>query len=461
MGNAKLVVFLIFIFILFLHRIEGDGDFYHHINTGKYVLSHLKLPRVDEWTFTEYGKPWIAHSWAAGVLFYLIYTLFGVGGVSIFVASGGLITVFLAYLLMRIYHLKEKLIYPLLVILISLLLIRFPSRPEIFAYPFLISILLINKQGTKSPKLYSFYPLIIFLWSILYGANVFIGLGLLIFLSIVIPRERSDRGNLYLLVSVLLSILASLFNGYGFDTIFYILKIPQIWQIQGEWLGILSLLQKAPLDFLYLFKFRLAIYVMFLSLYLYLLITRLKVVRNHLGEFLMSLAIFLPFFTFRQVGLAAILCLPLLAAMLSFRGRLMRIFLWVLAGISISLTLFYNPPKLRFTEDPARLKLVSFISDNDLSGNAYTDQQIGSYISYQFYPKILVSYDTRDDLFMGGRFLKDSISGTPLELILKRYHADLIILDINETGQAVNNLLLSPNWVKLYHEDNFLVMKRK
>lgn len=458
-SKLQLVLFLALIFILFIHPIEGDGDFYHHLHTGKYILSHLQLPRTDQWTFTASGQPWVAHSWVAGLLFYLIYLAFGVAGISFLVGLVGLITIFLAYLLIKSYHLKEKFIYSLLLLLVSLLLIRFPARPEIFAYPFLILILLIDQKGSKSVKLYLFYPLIIFLWSIFYGANVFVGLGLLVFVLV----KRLKQTNRVLLFSVLLSFLVSLFNGYGLDTIFYILKISRISQIQGEWLGILSLFQKAPADFLYLFIFRLAIYAIFLSFYLYLLIIHIKLIRNNLWNFMLSLAIFLPFLTFRQAPLAAILTLPFLSSILTGYKKLdiKSAFIWILAGISILLTAFYNLPKLDFTENPARIRLVSFISNNHLSGNTYTSQQIGSFLSFKLYPKILVSYDTRDDLFMGGSFLKDSISGAPLELILQRYKADLVILDLNEDPQKVNYILHSPNWTKIYLEDNFLVMIRK
>lgn len=459
-----LMLFFTFIFILFIHPLEGDGDFYHHINTGRYTLNHFSLPRVDEWTFTEHGKSWVAHSWAAGLLFYLIYSSFGVAGISIFVALIGLLTLFLTYLLMKSYHLKKQLTYPLLLILVSLLLIRFPARPEIFAYPFLISILLINRLGTKYPRLYFLYPLIIFLWSIFYGANVLVGLILLVLLTITAYARKASPFEPKLIILSLLSFLLSLLNGYGLDSIFYILKIRSISQIQGEWLGILSIFQKAPPDFLYLFKFRLLIYSMLLLLYLGLVIIHIKLIRNHIWEFVLSLSVFLPVFTFRQVPLATVLTLPLLALTIGSYKTLnlkFTIYLWTLVSLSILLTLFYNPPKLGFTEDPARMRLISFISDNKISGNAYTSQQVGSFISFKFYPKILVSYDTRDDLFIGGKFLRDSLSGAPMELILQRYHADLIILDTNEDSQKTNYLLHSPNWVKVYFKDNFLVMIRK
>lgn len=439
-----------FYFLLFLHPLEGDGDFYHHLHTGKYVLENFSLPKIDEWTFTARGQPWIAHSWATGVLFYLIYSSWGVWGISLLVALIGLLTLILIFALFKSYHLKNSLIYPLLLILASLFLIRFPSRPEIFSYPLLVTILLID--SLNRPRLYLFLPLIIFFWSILYGANVLVGLGILVFLLV----KRLRQTSLILVICIIISLSASFLNGYGLDSIFYILRISSIQKFQGEWLGILPIFQKAPPDFLDLFKFRILIYGLFISLYLGLVITHVKLIRNYLWEFVLSLAVFLPLFTFRQAGLAAILSLPFLSVILKN-----HLFLWILSILSVLITLFYNPPRLALTEDPGMIKLASFISHNNLSGNVFTSQQIGSYVSFRFFPKILVSYDTRDDLFMGGKFLNDLLSPAPVELILNRYRADLVILDTKEETQKATYLLHSTTWIKLYLEDNFLVMKRK
>lgn len=456
------IIFFILITPLFIYPIGGDGDFYHHIHTGKYVLENFKLPKVDEWTFTEYGKPWVAHSWAAGISFYLIYQFFGLTGISLFVALMGFLTIFLIYLLLKTYQLKLAIIFPLLILLTSLAIIRFPARPEIFAYPLIISILLIDKLSTKSINLYLFYPLIIFLWSVFYGANVIVGLLLLIFLTIAHYARKARHYEAKPILFVLLAILVSLFNGYGLDTILYILKIPNISQIQGEWLGILPLVTAAPLQYLDVARFRVAVYSLLILLYLSLLLTHLKLIRNYLWQFMLSLAIFLPFLSFRQALLGTILTLPFLASLLgNYPSRLKLTVLWSLATVTLFLTLIFNFPKLEFSEDPARIKLISFIAENNLSGNAYTSQQIGSYLSFKLHPKILVSYDTRDDLFMGGKFLKMELSGAPLELILTRYKADFVVLDLGEDSQRVNYILHSPKWIKLYDEGSFLVMTRR
>jgi len=53
--------------------------------TGRYVVQHHQIPRLDVLTFTSAGKPW-AYPPFAGVLFYLTYNAFGYAGLSWFCA---------------------------------------------------------------------------------------------------------------------------------------------------------------------------------------------------------------------------------------------------------------------------------------------------------------------------------------------------------------------------------------
>lgn len=45
-----------------------DSDTYWHILTGKWILDHDALPRVDIYSFSKTGEPWISSSWLAKVL---------------------------------------------------------------------------------------------------------------------------------------------------------------------------------------------------------------------------------------------------------------------------------------------------------------------------------------------------------------------------------------------------------
>src|ERR1700736_1067399 len=55
----------------------GDSDTYWQIAAGKWILDHSALPRVDIYSFTKAGEPWISTSWLAQVLYAEAFELAG------------------------------------------------------------------------------------------------------------------------------------------------------------------------------------------------------------------------------------------------------------------------------------------------------------------------------------------------------------------------------------------------
>jgi len=97
---ARLVlIFLVLLSALCagLHTV-GDSDMGWHLATGRWVVEHRQVPRTDVLSFTSPGTPWMYPPFA-GVLFYLIYSLFGYAGLSWFCALACLAVV--TYLIRR------------------------------------------------------------------------------------------------------------------------------------------------------------------------------------------------------------------------------------------------------------------------------------------------------------------------------------------------------------------------
>jgi len=55
----------------------SDGDFWWHLKTGEYIIRTHTIPRTDFFSFTNYGRAWVAHEWLSEVIFYSIYSKFG------------------------------------------------------------------------------------------------------------------------------------------------------------------------------------------------------------------------------------------------------------------------------------------------------------------------------------------------------------------------------------------------
>ena len=59
----------------------NDSDTYWQIAVGQWILDHHAMPRVDIYSFTKAGEPWMSSSWLAQVLYAVSYGLAGWSGV--------------------------------------------------------------------------------------------------------------------------------------------------------------------------------------------------------------------------------------------------------------------------------------------------------------------------------------------------------------------------------------------
>src|SRR6185295_4467332 len=55
----------------------GDTDTYWQIAVGQWILDHHAMPRVDIYSFTKAGEPWMSSSWLAQVLYAISFNLAG------------------------------------------------------------------------------------------------------------------------------------------------------------------------------------------------------------------------------------------------------------------------------------------------------------------------------------------------------------------------------------------------
>src|SRR5689334_23214018 len=71
------VVYVLALSFFFASRPISDPDFWFHLNSGKYIAQNGAVPRVDTWSCTNYGQPYLAHGWLSDVFFYVFYTRLG------------------------------------------------------------------------------------------------------------------------------------------------------------------------------------------------------------------------------------------------------------------------------------------------------------------------------------------------------------------------------------------------
>ena len=463
-------LFFVSIFIFFLHSFDGNGDFYHHIDTGRWILDNHQLPRVDSFTFTQNGQPWVAHSWASGILFYLLFKAFGPLGVSIFTSLIAVLTCAMLYQLLRLKGIKTEANLLTIGLVAAAVSTRFLERPEIIAYPLILLLFIIDEKRRGQPKLNLLLPVIVLSWASLYGSSVILGVLLVLFFGfkqLVRDKFRLKNDQRLLYVAIAASLVASYLNGYGFRTIFYIfIYIPGVKVYEGEWAGILEIIRSFPATLLLTYQFYLIIYAAFVGLLVTLCLVNWKILRKHLFEILPALAIFLPIEAFRQLPTAEILCAPLLASLLnSVKLKNISVAIFLILSAMIGLSIYANPPSLSTPNDQQLLGMTAFIKDHQIKGRAFNHTHFGGFITYNFYPDILTFIDTRDDLYKDSSVLQDlyqtSSSNADVLPLLQKYGADIVIADTQTDQLNYRSIFYSPAWKVVYLNDRYFLVVSK
>lgn len=465
----KLILFFVAILAFFTHPFEGSGDFYHHVSTGKFIVEHRSLPYLDSFTHTANGLPWVAYSWASGLIFYLILKFFGEIGITVAVSLVALITFALLYLLLASFKIPQKINLLTILVMAGPISVRFPQRPEVFTYPLAISLLLIDKLRQQYPLLISLYPLIILLWANLYGGAVIAGLVILIILilkQLISDGFKIKRANKLFYLSCLASLPISLLNGYSFKSLFYLfLFIPTVNLYEGEWAGISKIVSFFPISNLLIYQYYILIYFLYLGIFLLMTAFLAKNVWKHKFFLLLSLGLIVPIFSLRHTPLAVILSSPLLATCLTYHLKHKRIILlgsvFLIGLFMLLISLWVNPPGLIRPQNQALIKMIDFIKDNKIYGNAFNHIHLGGFLSYRLYPNVLVFYDTRDELFLKTEALKDLYnayaSGKSVLPLLHKYQIDLVIADFITDGLNYRDIFYSPDWAIVFDVDRYFV----
>lgn len=465
-----LVVLFVSIFVFFLHPFEGSGDFFHEVNLGKLITQTGHLPYFDTWTHTANGLPWVAHSWGSGIIFYELIKNLGPYSIVFLTSLMAATTFLLLYILLRLYKISKISSFLTIGVIVPLFASRFPQRPEMFEYIFILLILIIDELKKKNYKYSFFMPLIILVWANVYGSSVLFGVlltGYLAFKEVVfIDKFKFAKVKLNFYLATILSLPISLINGYGFKTLFYIFYyIPTVRTYEGEWAGITKLISSEPPSQLVFTQYFILIYLLFLVLFVILSILSYKEIRKNIYLSLFGLSIFAPIFVFRNLPLAAILTAPILAIFISHELIKKRKTIIGLSLIFIifefGITLWINTPKLSADKNIPMEEMINFIQKNNIKGNALNTNVIGAYLTYRLYPNVLVFFDTRDELFVNTPALTDLYSAYNNDLsvssLLTKYKIDLVVGDYLSDGLNYKDLFYSSNWSLVYFNERYFV----
>jgi hypothetical protein len=179
---------LIFIVVLFSlsysalsSRLLGDAGIGWHIRNGELMLRTHMVTRVDVFSYTMNGRPWLAWEWLYDVIIGAVHQWLGLNGVVFFTAIVIASTFALVFrtLLSRGSLVQISLV--LLLLAMGASMIHFLARPHVLSWLFtLVWFHLLDSAEISAGKRKRLFllPLLTLLWVNLHGGFLF-GLGLL------------------------------------------------------------------------------------------------------------------------------------------------------------------------------------------------------------------------------------------------------------------------------------------
>jgi hypothetical protein len=426
------------------------------------------------YSFTQPNHPFLNHHWLVGVIFYVIYTVAGFAGLTLFSSFINGFTCFLIYLFLKK---KTNAIVAFLLSLFYLVFIttRIEVRPEIFTNLFFVTLIVaLDSYKQFSPKylallfmqviwvnihIFFFFSFLVtgsFILYYIYKKEIILAKHFVVFLLLQMSVSCINPHGIYGLLEPLL-----IFRGYGFQPVEN-LPLTYVYEKFGlhpvliiyAFISLLTLFIKAMV----IVKKRF-IPVPFIMLFLTFLV----------GSFLMLrlLALF---------GIATVLLLAVLLEDLVKHGNISMLdkfyldnkagirkivfiycfFVGFVALLSINKATFGVGLK-NGVQDSAK-----FYIDHHMHGNIFNDYDIGGYLIYNLYPQQRVFVDNRPEAYSEQFFkneylplgtdnaLWDKMSDTYQINVLYIHHKNILT-------KFISNRLRDPNWRLVYADDYALI----
>jgi hypothetical protein len=467
MSHRTLLVVVVFvaIFTYDLAR-PTDIDFWWHLRTGQLIAESGAVPRVDPFSFTAAGHPWVAHEWLWELGVFHLYRLGGFRAVILL--SAIIVTLAYAILYRLLRHLGANEIAAAALVLWAAFLgvPNLGGRPREFTFLFFTLFLdrLYRHRSGESGQLW-LLPLLMPLWANLHGGFVF-GLGLLgIFALSETVAWLAGRGPAprRLWAVTLVAVLATAVHPLGPRVLLY----PLDYYRGAENPSFQSVTEFASPNFhdpLYL--------VFAAGLVALMLVPATWGPGSGTDALLVAVFALQALVSVRQVGLCALVIPPVLVrrAVERFRfvrelapARLPRFVSQLnvaLLGVLLLGAAAYaaRQPSMQLGMQPRTAELpvagARFIQEHHLPDPVFNYQPWGGYLIHEWYPERRVFIDGRMDMY-GKAIVDDYLNAAAAKPqwveIFDRYGIQTVLLPKDSPLAAV--LRADPHWQRLFAGD--------
>jgi len=501
---TTLVILILAVLIYYPSRTE-DYDIWYHLKFGEHFVKNLtfKLDHsIFSWTkldhsmfsWTPADPNWRYGIWLGSSFLYIAYKIFSVYGLYIvqWLIFAAIILFYWEFIKVIGDSLDINHIASLMLVFIALNLTAIYIKPELFTTLFFtIAIFIYFYSKFTSKNLFLIYPFLLFVWVNTHGGY----LTGLILISLVLAGEAFNyfilkrnqlTGRLlkYLLISVLASYFAVIFNPYGIDYHIGIIKslITQEYMSYATqvyaWIDMWRyLFPKTEFAFRFVATaWALVIMVVsFFSLSIYLYVKKrffditlliLNGVFFYLGMKNARVTLFLPL-----IWMFSMLYILKKADALNIKRKFAPIALvlfYSMALFIIDLTIINLEDRSWFgsnLEAYAPIKEVEFVKKNKLPGPIFNDYLIGGYLIWAMYPDYKVFIDPRYGPYwkeVGPDYfeLLRNLNVESLKKFTSKYPFKIVLLHMRDHNLIFLFLSL-PEWRLLYFDKTAVVISHK
>jgi hypothetical protein len=468
-------LYLLVVAVLFklFNQLSADYDLWWQIFMGKETIVNGWLQKVDIYSFTAFGRPYINHEWLSQIIMAWAYLVDKDTGLIIWRWIGVFLLLFFAWQLIKL-HAKHHM--GRIVTLLCLGLVLSPGisfRVHLFSYVLLLLLLLLIYVARAKNTLPSVIAvsLLFALWANMHGAFV---LGLAVWAVYVMIYALRNRPDFYwhrAFISLLLPVGATLANPFGvklWTFIYHELSNPLSRKYITEWQPFTFSAREMPF-FL----------VMTVTWSAYFFSKRAKLVDETI---ILVIASTMGLLSIRHSPLFVILALPSIACHTD--GALSRLLKMGSHGNSISglytvvSSLFFLGIAIVFVamglpdnwqihagKDPLPVQTVAFLKQNHLKGNLWVPLHYGGYALSRLYPDIKVSIDGRWAAVYSQQVMADhmifSFRGTKgkWKKLLEKYGADLAMVE--PANPALAEMHQDLDWVWIFREPAAVLLIKK
>jgi hypothetical protein len=477
----------VYSFLAFLTPIE-DNDFWWHLKTGEFIVTHETLPAIDPFSFSTPAAPGdpekivLSGYWLAQATYYIVYEILGLKGLILFRVV--LLTLMFAIVYRRMERLEIDRGVSVILLAASLILysdLYFSDRPQVFSFlgaTLLVGMMERIREGRRPNFL--LLPLML-VWSNLHGGFIIGDAFLAVFALGSMLQYRTDRRR-YVTIAL-----------WSFSGIIVSLVNPNSYKVFTVVLG--SLVSKSITwtfidEFMSTFMaFGLGHHFVALLWFMSILVVTCMIIARRFywpDFFLWAFTSYFAIAYVRNAAFFSVALVPLCGYYLNQalpalkRPRFVS-FMKYAAGTVMLALMVTSAAKLVSRGSPLRrevgaslpVDVASFIQYTGLHGRIFNEYDWGGYLLWRLYPRSQVFIDGRlpnpARVETYGRILwalPDEQNGVEAyRSLLDSYHIDFVVarvyMELGNLMPLMIRLLNDPEWVPLYVDRQAFIFARR